>query len=71
MKEAPINKRKVGYIKSDDFDGKLNELTNNQRELGGLQWEFPLIIIIEKNALIGEGRLQFNEVWENQVTPSV
>lgn len=29
MKEAPINKRKVGYIKSDDFDGKLNELTNN------------------------------------------
>ena len=29
MKEAPINKRKVGYIKSDDFDGRLNELTNN------------------------------------------
>ena len=29
MKEAPINKRKVGYIKSDSFDETLNELTNN------------------------------------------
>ena len=29
MKESPINKRKVGYIKSDSFDDTLNELTNN------------------------------------------
>ena len=29
MKESPINKRKVGYIKSDNFDQTLSELTND------------------------------------------
>lgn len=28
MKESPINKRKIGYIRSDEFDAILNKLTN-------------------------------------------
>lgn len=28
MKESPVNKRKIGYIRSDEFDSVLNDLTN-------------------------------------------
>lgn len=28
MKDSPINKRKIGYIRSDEFDSVLNRLTN-------------------------------------------
>lgn len=28
MKDSPINKRKIGYIRSDEFDSALNKLTN-------------------------------------------
>ena len=28
MKESPINKRKIGYIRSDEFNSVLNDLTN-------------------------------------------
>ena len=29
MKESPVNKRKIGYLRSDEFDAALSELTNN------------------------------------------